>query len=51
MSTDILITGYEPFGGDTTNPSLELAQALNGCRYNDYTFKFAKIPVNSHECI
>lgn len=31
MSTDILITGYEPFGGDTTNPSLELAQALNGC--------------------
>ena len=51
MSTDILITGYEPFGGDTTNPSLELAQALNGCRYNDYTFQFAKIPVNRHECI
>ena len=51
MSTDILITGYEPFGGDTTNPSLELAQALNGCRYKDYTFQFAKIPVNRHECI
>ena len=51
MPKDILITGYEPFGGDNTNPSLELAQALNGCRYKDYTFQYAKIPVNRQECI
>lgn len=51
MSRNILITGYEPFGGDTSNPSLEIAQALNGCRYRDYTFQYAKIPVNRHQCI
>lgn len=51
MSRNILITGYEPFGGDTSNPSLEIAQALNGCRYQDFTFQYAKIPVNRYECI
>ncbi|MFG6413297.1 pyroglutamyl-peptidase I [Roseateles sp. DC23W] len=27
---DILITGFEPFDGDTVNPSWEVAQALDG---------------------
>ena len=26
----IVITGYEPFGGDTYNPSMELAKNLDG---------------------
>jgi pyroglutamyl-peptidase len=26
----ILVTGFEPFGGDTINPSAEVAQALHG---------------------
>ena len=26
----LLVTGFEPFGGDTRNPSAELAQALHG---------------------
>jgi len=26
----ILLTGFEPFGGDTVNPSLEVVQALDG---------------------
>ena len=51
MSRNILITGYEPFGGDTFNPSLALAEALNGCRYKDFTFQYATIPVNRHHCI
>jgi pyroglutamyl-peptidase len=28
----ILLTGFEPFGGDTTNPSWQVAQALRGER-------------------
>jgi pyroglutamyl-peptidase len=28
----ILLTGFEPFGGDTTNPSWQVAQALHGER-------------------
>ncbi len=27
-----LVTGFEPFGGDTTNPSADLALALDGAR-------------------
>lgn len=30
MNATLLLTGFEPFGGDTLNPSLELAQALDG---------------------
>lgn len=28
----VLLTGFEPFGGDDRNPSQEIAQALDGCR-------------------
>lgn len=47
----ILISGYEPFGGDTYNPSLEVAMALHGQTYKDYTFQYVKIPVNRRNCI
>lgn len=26
---DILVTGFEPFGGESTNPSMELIRALD----------------------
>ena len=26
---NILVTGFEPFGGETTNPSMELVRALD----------------------
>ncbi len=32
MSPRALVTGFEPFGGDTTNPSADLALALDGAR-------------------
>lgn len=51
MSRNILITGYEPFGEDSFNPSLALAESLSECQYKDFTFQYAKIPVNRHECI
>jgi pyroglutamyl-peptidase len=28
--TDVLVTGFEPFGGDARNPSQEIARALDG---------------------
>lgn len=43
---NILITGYEPFGEDTFNPSLEVAKKLNGTRFNDYLFRYQEIPVS-----
>lgn len=48
---NILITGYEPFGGDTVNPSLDVAKNLSGTVYKDFTFQYAKIPVNRELCI
>lgn len=47
----VLITGYEPFGGDTYNPSLELAKLLDGTQYKGYVFRHAKIPVNRKGCV
>lgn len=43
---NILITGYEPFGGDTFNPSLALAKELSGTIYKDYEFQYVEIPVS-----
>lgn len=31
-SPTLLLTGFDPFGGDTANPSLQIAQALHGQR-------------------
>lgn len=47
----IVITGYEPFGGDTYNPSMELAKNLDGKEYKDYIFRYATIPVNRKQCL
>ncbi|MDD3222668.1 MAG: pyroglutamyl-peptidase I [Clostridia bacterium] len=48
---NILITGYEPFGGDAVNPSLDLAKTLSGTVYKDFVFQYAKIPVNRQKCV
>ena len=29
-SAPVLVTGFEPFGGDVVNPSAEIARALDG---------------------
>lgn len=33
--TQVLVTGFEPFGGDAINPSWEVAKALDGSRLGD----------------
>ncbi len=41
----ILVTGFEPFGGDTTNGSWEAVQHLQGKRFGDETVVVAQLPV------
>jgi pyroglutamyl-peptidase len=40
----ILLTGFEPFGGDTTNPSWLVAQALHGQRIAGATVHALQLP-------
>jgi len=47
----ILISGYEPFGGDTFNPSLALAEELKGTVYKEYEFDYVMIPVSRSRAI
>lgn len=42
---DILITGFEPFGGDTVNPSWEVARALHGRRIGGGEVRACRLPV------
>jgi pyroglutamyl-peptidase len=41
----ILVTGFEPFGGDTVNPSWLVAQALHGERFGPARVVSACLPV------
>lgn len=43
---DILITGFEPFGGDTVNPSWEVAQALHGRVVGAGVVRACRLPVS-----
>lgn len=40
----ILITGFEPFGGETINPSWEVARALHGLRLDGHTVVAEQLP-------
>lgn len=40
----ILITGFDPFGGEALNPSWEVAQQLNGKKVNGAQLVAAKLP-------
>lgn len=44
----ILVTGFEPFGGDHANPSLEIAKALDGRRLGEHAVRTLILPV-AHE--
>jgi pyroglutamyl-peptidase len=41
----ILVTGFEPFGGDTANPSQEIAKALDGRTLDGCAVRGAVLPV------
>jgi len=40
----VLVTGFEPFGGDSENPSLAIARALNGKRIAGHRIVGAVLP-------
>lgn len=40
----ILLTGFEPFGGDSINPSWEVARALDGQRIGNATICALQVP-------
>jgi pyroglutamyl-peptidase len=44
----ILVTGFEPFGGDSVNPSQEIAKRLDGGRVGDHRIRGLVLPV-AHE--
>jgi len=41
----LLVTGFEPFGGDTANPSQEVAKALDGRRVGGIPVRGLVLPV------
>lgn len=42
----LLLTGFEPFGGDSCNPSADVAQSLNGSRLGGCLVRSALLPVD-----
>jgi pyroglutamyl-peptidase len=45
----ILLTGFEPFGGHTSNPSGEVVKALDGRAFGAEVVRAAILPVHHHE--
>jgi pyroglutamyl-peptidase len=45
----VLVTGFEPFGGDTANPSQEVAKALDGRQVGDAVIRGLVLPVQHEE--
>src|SRR5688500_13366163 len=45
----VLVTGFEPFGSDTANPSREVAKALDGRRVGDAVIRGLVLPVQHEE--
>jgi pyroglutamyl-peptidase len=43
-SAKVLLTGFEPFAGDSINPSWEVARALSGARVGDASIVAAQLP-------
>ncbi|WP_186380978.1 pyroglutamyl-peptidase I [Paenibacillus xylanexedens] len=46
----ILISGFEPFGGDAVNPTSELMEALTQEKVEDAELKTVLLPVHFDEC-
>jgi len=49
MPKVILLTGFEPFGGEKVNPSILAYRRLNGKRYNGYMIKVEEVPLRFSE--
>jgi pyroglutamyl-peptidase len=45
----ILLTGFEPFGGEKVNPSILACRRLDGKMYNGYTVRVEEVPLRFSE--
>ncbi|WP_409304774.1 pyroglutamyl-peptidase I [Peribacillus sp. SCS-155] len=48
---NILLTGFDPFGGEKTNPALEAVMKLDRKKFGDYTIVSKKVPTVFDEAI
>ena len=44
MTQTVLLTGFEPFGGETVNPSWEIARALDGWVVEGHAVRAVQLP-------
>ncbi|MFY4775742.1 pyroglutamyl-peptidase I [Metabacillus sp. RGM 3146] len=51
MSKKVLLTGFEPFGGEKINPSWEAVKQLNGKVFDDIELSAERIPTVYRESI
>ncbi len=51
MTQRVLLTGFEPFGGENTNPSMEIAKALDGHHGNGFSIHSSILPVVQHHSV
>ena len=49
MPKVILLTGFEPFGGEKVNPSILACKKLDGKKYNGYKVRVEEIPLRFAE--
>jgi len=47
----ILLTGFDPFGGEETNPALESVKKLNGVHVGDYVIVSKELPTVFNDSI
>ncbi|WP_418103210.1 pyroglutamyl-peptidase I [Vibrio harveyi] len=47
----VLITGFEPFGGESINPALEVVKRLNGRKLDGGEVVMCQVPVTRYESI
>jgi len=47
----ILLTAFEPFGGETANPSLEAARQMSGVEFPGASVTVLELPVDRHRAI
>jgi pyroglutamyl-peptidase len=47
----VLVTGFEPFGGDEVNPSLEIIKRLSGVMIDGGEIVTCRVPVTRYESI
>jgi len=51
MTIKVLLTGFEPFGGATDNPSMAIAKALDGYTEEDFLVRSKILPVERYTSV